>query len=227
MIKLIALGLLFIVTSGSLFNEKFRQNRVFSIAASVIALISAYYLFLSINKDFHQIINREESIKNNEELLSEFPPKEKNKKTNFPYKILFKNGAIDFVYPKQSVDQLFKISAYGDLAGALFAVEINDHLNIACQHDIPMTYQSDPITTINAMLEKLHCRIDGSKIKSAYEYASIDYHNDKMSIIITVKNNSLVQEIIEQANGTYIFKIGFPTGFEILEQTVNAMDLKQ
>jgi hypothetical protein len=44
LIEVIA-GLLFVATSGLLFNERFRRNRYLVIAAAILALISTYFLF--------------------------------------------------------------------------------------------------------------------------------------------------------------------------------------
>ena len=50
-LKIIFIAILFVVTSGAIFREYFRQRRFIQFLAGAVALISSWYLWLSIEKD--------------------------------------------------------------------------------------------------------------------------------------------------------------------------------
>jgi len=45
-------GVLFVVTSGLLFNDKFRRNRLLIGAAAIVAAVSSYFLFVQLSDLF-------------------------------------------------------------------------------------------------------------------------------------------------------------------------------
>jgi hypothetical protein len=65
-IKLILLAIIFVFTGGAVFSEYFKKNKLLFILATLISIISSFYLFKSIYKDIVNEVATSTAIKKNE-----------------------------------------------------------------------------------------------------------------------------------------------------------------
>lgn len=228
MIKII-LAIIFVISSGSLFAEKFRKNKVLMGSAVIVAVISAYYLFLAFKTDIKQITGKVESVEKSDTVLSELPERKQNEISNYPYKAIISKNEASFIFPKEAIDKLFLISPNGDLSGAMFGVIIKDQYNVACQHYVPFSATSPEdvgIYDLKKLLPKLSCSIwkiaehGGSSIIFSND---VKYKHDKnnSSFSIDVNDKSFVKDILQNNDRYLIFNIGYPNWYKIIEQKVN------
>lgn len=99
-IKIFVLAVLFVVSSGAVFREYFKHHRLLQILAGVVALISAYYLWISIERDLFPPDVEGARVERLEDGLQEPPTGRKTEKgrTDVPSLTYHGYGEVRFGY---------------------------------------------------------------------------------------------------------------------------------
>jgi hypothetical protein len=230
MLKLLGLGILFVLSSGSLFSDQFRKNKLLLTGASLVVLVSGYYLFIAIWTDIVQIENKLQTVEEGSPMLPPLPEKKPNLKSDFSYKVEVRQGSARFVFPKEAIDQLFRIAPNGDLSGAMFEATIENHLHIVCQHFVAQGASSyNPLYHLKELLPKLDCDIwkkdpdsgDSFRFQTDDQYdIQKEYERLSSSLTIVVSGSTVINNFLRDSGSALVFRIGFPFYGELIQQNV-------
>jgi len=135
-----------------------------------------------------------------------------------------------FVFPKEAIDQLFRIAPNGDLSGAMFEATIENRLHVVCQHFVAQGASSyNPIYDFKELLPKLDCDIwkqdpdSGNSFRfqtdNKYEIQK-EYKRSSSSLTIVVSGSPVINNFLRDSGSAIVFKIGFPFYNEVIQQDV-------
>lgn len=126
-------AIIFIVTSGGLFTNRFKNRPTLRMLAACVAIVSAVYLIAAISEDVRAYMNRNSAFTPADETIST-PASKPIPTSNFDYSVIDKGNEIDFVFPGAALEELALLSDDGELGSTGFSVKISEKLSIGCTH---------------------------------------------------------------------------------------------
>ena len=126
-------AIIFVISSGGLFTNRFKDHPFLRILAACVAIISALYLVNALSDDVESFLKRGTSVTEEDDML-DTPAPRPVPVSSFGYRVIDRGQQIDFIFPMEAVAKIASLSRDGDLASTGFSVDVSERLSVSCTH---------------------------------------------------------------------------------------------
>lgn len=191
-------AVIFIVTSGGLFKNKFKNHLYLQVVAACVALLSAYYLIGSLSEDVKGFFNRGTAITQTLDTL-ETPEPRPIPVSDFGYKVVDRGSKIDFVFPYQVLGEISSLSNDAELGSTGFNVDISERLSVSCTHWVTQgagELSNYGLTSVFELLPKLKCNAWSDDGNGSANYVpdigvTVRYVESDAEIVVTLESSGV------------------------------------